>query len=541
MAKERGIPLNIHLLVDNEVDFLRAKWTSDQYIETRRPAEDFPFPCRLLIKRPELTPARWAEFVQQGFEVDQHLMENQSAGALLLLKAAERQFAVSFGYGANAIERKLLEPDFGLRVALNLLSEDGIAGVDAATAEKNSLQSQKRRASGTRLAGFGVDLDQDWVRAVHGRSDATTALGGETIRGGDTVKLTYRGPLAELDQLCAQLLTVSGGDDYLRKFPGIENRRLVKDRPRLDRLDAELQRLFDTRSDALALAFPELPHSEATCWRFRASRQSAFFDDLHINLLYAFAETVPEAGRLADFRVSACNPDQKELQHESLAACLIAEIQLDGQHFLCLGGRWFSFTSDFIAEVEEVIGTVNDVTDILTLPDFGSGQAEGNYNGKVGDARRWVKLDADLAHFPGRQKVECCDLAFNGSEITTSTEALAEGPVLLAVKKASSSAALSHLFTQGTVAIELFRTSDVFRSKLNDAFRRFGRHLADGRPLVVYCIATDKPGPLSKSLFLFSKIALKKAVRDLQIANVDVAICRIGAVISPTQRAKKRK
>ena len=115
-------------------------------------------------------------------------------------------------------------------------------------------------------------------------------------------------------------------------------------------------------------------------------------------------------------------------------------------------------------------------------------------------------------------KIEFCDLMRNGAD-------------LIHVKHYSSSATLSHLFSQGSVSAEVFAGDAGFRTKLN-ALLPEACHLDDPsqrpdvtRYSVVYAIATAKTLPAE--LPFFSKVTLRNACRTLGAMGFNVHVSAI--------------
>jgi uncharacterized protein (TIGR04141 family) len=65
------------------------------------------------------TPPAWVSFLEPLLAVAPQRLLSASASGLLVLKASERWFAITFGYGRAFLNLSKIELRFGLRVALN--------------------------------------------------------------------------------------------------------------------------------------------------------------------------------------------------------------------------------------------------------------------------------------------------------------------------------------------------------------------------------------------------------------------------------------
>lgn len=118
------------------------------------------------------------------------------------------------------------------------------------------------------------------------------------------------------------------------------------------------------------------------------------------------------------------------------------------------------------------------------------------------------------------------------------------------VKVSTLSARLSHLFNQGTNAIEVIRLEDEALAKLRElikksvdaaAYDAMSNPLADQKHHVVFAIVTHKDkGQKSKNLPLFSRISLVRNMKALQVRGVRAGFGFVDDQ-SPKKDGTKRK
>jgi uncharacterized protein (TIGR04141 family) len=97
----------------------------------------------LVIKEaPERVPW-WVERLR-GHSKLVHDLRQRSPGAILFVRAKERLFALTFGYGRSLLAPERLVHDFGIRVVLNSVDPSRLRSVDLRTLEAAPLLSRKQ-------------------------------------------------------------------------------------------------------------------------------------------------------------------------------------------------------------------------------------------------------------------------------------------------------------------------------------------------------------------------------------------------------------
>jgi uncharacterized protein (TIGR04141 family) len=125
----------------------------------------------------------------------------------------------------------------------------------------------------------------------------------------------------------------------------------------------------------------------------------------------------------------------------------------------------------------------------------------------------------------GYSKVEFCDVFTNEKDI-------------IHIKRYGGSSVLSHLFSQATVAGELFVSDERFRARVNNLLPE-SHQLADSRDRprdqeyrVVFAIVSQSPRPLG--IPFFSRVSARHAAQRLAAYGYRVALAKIS--VSETAR-----
>ena len=516
--------LTVYLLRQEVSDFAevipdRLLEGSGSYVEVE-PSRDLPFECRAWVQANRPKPPRWADWMGTGFDLRSHRLFNQSNSFVLLLRVENRIFAVTFGYGFNAVSRSLVEPDFGLKVTLNEGNPDSFDVLDTRTVDRVTRQRRTHLNVGSPVDAFGLNFEVDWLKHVSSR---TSGADGRKLSGADSLTMPVDGTVADLGEFCRTKLASYRSDAYRTRFAFIDHLRPLRPTaPEIPRLKAQLLAMLEARStDMLAVAFPSIPDDGIETWRLSQSRKHRDSSDLELADVFAFFDDNPDV--VVDpeqVSVVGLDADGAMLSRRAeLYDYLVAEVRHEDATFILSLGQWFRADNDYVADVRRQVHALHDATAELAMPNWRPRQQERDYAVAVGTEKSWLVLDRRLIRIARRASgVEPCDL------LTPNLD-------FVHVKDMRSSATLSHLFGQGSVSATLFRATPEFADQVATHYDGFyvGRHLADftGRPRVVYAIGTHKPGHLSQSMFFFSLVNLLQHVEQIRIAGFDVALCRI--------------
>ncbi len=132
-------------------------------------------------------------------------IHNASAAAVFLLRSRGRIFALTFGYGRSLLKPGTWEEDFGLRVTLNAVDPQRIRSIDRVKFDAISQHSQIQASRYANILEFGLDVEQDLLRAVTGKPrDITLA---SQLTGKDALKVDASLDLSSLPDLLSRRAT----------------------------------------------------------------------------------------------------------------------------------------------------------------------------------------------------------------------------------------------------------------------------------------------------------------------------------------------
>lgn len=506
-------------------DLVDVDW-NDSNLTVLEPSQPLPFICHYLGWRNNPGRPEWPDYLEPYFHVA--VAESAVDYGCLLVQYAKRWWALTFGQGYRWVREEMTEPDFGLLVTANTVVDDQLRRVDSRTASGVRRQRATSVAVPSGIHSFGVDTAVEWIYSISGATVDMSGLGQMTgaMAARFSIDRTAR-PLAELADVLNYLLDRFGSDDYRKRFGFLDHYRPIPPRCyEAVHLDNQVRAaLFDPHSQlALHLADCD-PHAELDdrSFAFRLhlgdgsprSLSCLNIDELR-RFLGRFAghlDPLSDSVRLAPVVESGETTTPRPLRRY-----LVAETDgprpLDGsptQRFVLCNGTWFRVGRDFQARVERAIAGLPVVTDELKLPFWGADEHEEDYNRRAAATNRWELFDRDLIRTDfDRHGIEACDI-------------LAAEFGMIHVKRLESSAKLSHLFAQGSVAASLLGHDSAFRTKVQ-------QRLADPSALpttIVFALATHRQGPVQRLIPFFSKVNLSTQVRAIHDAGFTPALAKI--------------
>ena len=487
------------------------------------PRAELPFHCRAWLQRNKAKPPRWVEWLATAFNLGEEDLINQSNSFVLVLETAGRRFAVTFGYGFNVIDRALVEPDFGLKVTLNIVDPEGLDTLDTRTLDRVTRQTRTHLNVGRPVDEFGIEPDLDWLRSVRGAAKGEEITG--KVQGSDAVRIAWKAGLETLGDCCQTLLELYQSENYKRYFGFVDHlRHLPLADPLVATLENKVLGLLEQRDrEWLTVAHPDIPSPDVDTFKIYCGHTSVEdIDELDLDSLFEFLDEYKEKkGETPDLHkawvIGLDDQGEARSQKTALWKYLVAHVEHNGQIYVLSLGQWFRTDKDYLDELRKNVAAIADVTEDFSCPPWPKGTSEKEYNNQLATTRGWLLLDRQMFTFEDvTNKIECADLLTHEQDFVH-------------VKSMTSSATMSHLFAQGTVSARLFRTVDDYREKVAATFRdKYGNDFdVNSGSRVVYAIGTPRDGPIAENLFFFSLVNLVQHKEMLDAMRFPVAVCRI--------------
>lgn len=504
-------------------------------IENAKPPIDLDIPdidsASLYVKKPQSknTLPSWTKLFTTNGKVDDSIFgQSSNVGAVLIVKAYDNIFILSFGTGFHLLKPEAIERDFGLRVTLNSVDPDKLRSLDKASYDHNPLNSRTQSTKDVDIFNLHLDSEMEMLYAVTGTSLVDKF--GTQVTGRDALTIAVDTNLNKIPDILKESIN-RYQDNLPSKFSWVDNINRVKDYDEIEKLDLELDKLFESKNfDEFWLGEPEVVDWENQLGysfdlRPKTPRHTllsfkAFLD--HLN------GATPTVALLKSNIVHANNNEYKSVKSWPVYRCLYAEIDVNAEHHILRNGIWYKVNTDFVKAVDEYLKDID--IHHFEFPTY-SHEREDDYNQYICDLEKsFCLMDKNNIRIGGAyDKLEHCDLIKDGREF-------------IHIKRYRSSSTLSHLFSQGFVAAEAFIKDSWYREQLNPKLpKSIQLEEPKARPnpndyTVVYAIATKKTIP--QSLPFFSKVTLKNSLKTLRALDYKIALAKID--IDPSLIAKKK-
>jgi uncharacterized protein (TIGR04141 family) len=459
------------------------------------------------------TPAWVKDFFGSTLLKDVKLFSASARGVLLVPvehKGNTVNFAVSFGLGRHLLRPGVIEDRFGLKVVLNSVNPESLRSIDKTTLGSVPKHSKEQIGKDSIAGDFGIDIEQDLVSSVTGKSRHQQQL-GKTISGKDSLSVSTKVDVGNIKDLLRFCYEQYLSTEYKKDFEWIDQISDVRDQLKIDTLNALLlAKLSDKEFAKIWMAVPEVVDwVDIKGFRYLRRKEADLVDDLDIkDFLEALKDKPLNLDLLKQSHVFVVSSKTDEVDDAWTAfQCMYAEIEHNGLVYILNNGKWYEIVKDFAQQINTSFAQMEESE--VGLVQY-SHSNENEYNKAAAEALPGsCCMDRELIyHGGGHSSIEFCDIYEPDAKR------------LIHVKQYGGSSHLSHLFSQGAVAGELFVADQAFRQKLNQKLPA-GHRLADHKERpnatayeIVYGIISDSQKPLD--IPFFSKVSLKNAKRRLE-------------------------
>jgi uncharacterized protein (TIGR04141 family) len=457
------------------------------------------------------TPSWVKDFFGGKLTADVKLFTASARGVLLVPithKTKTVSFAVAFGLGRHLLRPGVIEDRFGLKVVLNSVNPESLRSIDRTTLGSVPKHTREQIGRDSVAGDFGIDIEQDLVSSVTGKSRIDQL--GKTITGKDALSVSVKVDATNIKEFLKLSYEQYLSEEYKKAFDWIDQISDVRNALTIETLDALLLKKIEDEDFAKVwMAVPEVVDwVDVKGFRYLKRKQADLVDDLDIKAFLAAAEDRDididffKTSRV--FLISSKTDAVSEAW--SAYRCIYAEIEHKGMVYILNNGKWYEIVKDFADQINKGFSQMEKST--VALIDYVH-KDEAAYNTAASAAiPSSCCMDREMIqHGGGQSKIEFCDI-YDGKPKR-----------LIHVKHYGGSSHLSHLFSQGAVSGELFLADQAFREKLNDKLPS-GYKLAhpEIRPNaddyeIVFGVISNSLKPLD--IPFFSKVSLKNAKRRL--------------------------
>jgi uncharacterized protein (TIGR04141 family) len=498
--------------------------------------------AELFIKPSTTKPPAWLSFFQDAISSKDINLKTASTSAVLILETIKKQkYAITFGYGHSMLEPGCFEERFGLKTTLNSIDSNSIKSIDKKTFSTLYKHTRDQASREGNIMDFGIDVDQDMIRAVTGTPlDPTLA---SRLAGSDTLYAHVKTDLAGLPGYLDRYYVVSNKETYKNDFAWIDNIAELNDSNLIQKLNSKLiEKINSTDHDRLWLAVPDIVDwKNISGFKYRQSNKDEMLFDIDIDgfisSLPAGADTKVDIDLLERKKILAYNVEGTSiLDHWSAFKCIYCEIDYYKKTYLLNGGKWYRIDNDYVEYVNRFIKGIRHST--IDLPDYSETMdnirkdsndkewfSEKNYIIRACNENKnsFALMDQKkVYHGGGHSAIEFCDIYTKDKKI-------------IHIKRYGYSSVLSHLFNQGLVSGRLFSVDSEFRAKLNKVLPKNyklddpNENIPTSDYEIVYAIVSTS-NEKKLTLPFFSRVSLMHAVQNLRGYRYKVSLKKINVV-----------
>ena len=422
-----------------------------------------------------------------------------------------------------------MEERFGLKVCLNGIDEKAIRSIDKRSFDALLTQSRVQTSKAAPIADFGLDIEQDLLRAATG-TPVDTSL-GERMSGLDSLSVSARAGLSDLRALLPKYTRAFRSTKYRAKYRWVDQIAEIRADFDIVRLDTKLIAAFENPAKThLWMALPDVVDwTRVQGFRHSHRRGAPLHYDAHLE------EWIGDAVNDSDIsiellkrkRVYASDTNGVDVVDWPVYKCLYCEIEEGNATYLLSAGKWYLIKRDLVEQVNESFKGIPRRS--TALPPYAH-ESEAAYNIDVAKTapKEFSCHDRKLITVPGSgSPIEICDLYSRLGE-------------LIHVKRYGSSSVLSHHFAQALISAEALSLDqsarDAFAGQLRAPFQFPSRNFKSGEHGVVLAVVSDQQGDLT--LPFFSRLNLRHTERRLRAMGFSVALAKI-EVEARTSRLKR--
>ncbi len=477
----------------------------------------------LYIKEGQSKYPKWTSLFD-GIVNKSEIGKTKALSAALLVNASNRFFVLTFGQGGRfLIKDNATESRFGLMVTLNSVAPESLRCIDKQSLDNLESQSRIQSSYETTSDQFGIDVEQDMLKAVVG-SPEDKKLGGR-MTGTDSLSVSVKTDIKNLKFLLSSYLVKFEQDISAKGYEWVNNISNVKSNsPLVDSLEEVLDKKLQNKDfNNIWLSIPEIIQWDIVVGFIFTGGRKIIHPDITMD---GFRATVKDGNINLDLlknRKVHCADEDHNCVHRSWTVykCLYAELEHEGAKYVLNDGKWFRIEPNFVNKTNLTYSKV--AVSGLTLPIY-KHKNEGAYNQYLSQSMpdQYALLDDKnkVFHGGGHGQVEVCDL-------------FSKGKNFIHVKRYGKSSVLSHLFSQGFVSGQLIQLDPdfraKFRAKLSASFRLLiseADRPADKEFTITFAIISEDQ---SEELYLpfFSRVNINNTDRILRGFGYKVELLKI--------------
>ena len=523
--------LSIYLLKENN--------SFENYIKSNKNYKDvtssnlkFPIGSRFYLKNEQPQNIWWSEYCGVDDKRQQLTQSGLAFVPFVDKNYRTYTFLISFGYAYHDIKDDAYEQDFGLIVTLNAIDVRKLNSIDSISLldyKKERIQSPDY----AEMTFFDIEQDSTLIKTLVGIPKEEYISLISHITGANNVRVTNKLSASEINELLEKLLLLYNSKDFVKEFSEIQNIIRVKDVAIINKLNSKLVSELNNLNEDVKISWPQISSvSKTYSYKIICNRKSiTFADNIVSENFYQFLKDRKIKLDLDLFnktKITKIDNDSKEKTKKALFNCICFSCNLTkNEEYHLYDGQWYKVDIDYMTKLNSFIES-SILKTYPNLPDLPSTnpRLEDSYNKYCVNNKTIFLADKKFLQY-GHSKIEACDLIDFSDK---------EKIYLIHNKLDTNSSTLSHLFSQGYVSAELLindeNSLDMFKEVLieNKIPKPLIARLDNKNFTLIYGIISKKVDHTKSEtvqkdyLPLFSKITLRKAIKDLKKLGIDSKI-----------------
>ncbi|MBY5868779.1 DUF6119 family protein [Rhizobium leguminosarum] len=471
---------NFAELIDSEADITNKSSYRKQIFKVG------DIPCEFLFfeAHSERANPPWLDFVNEQVQPKEHFSfsgYSKSANGILLIKIKDRILAATFGRSATACLRKdRLEPDFGIKTAMNLCGNEEIRQTKSQsnTITTTHIDRQVAQPSDAFVFGLSEAEDLKYISAHVKGNKSITLQGRDSL----TIKIVGEDKLTwdKLINQCDLFLRAYASTDYAALFPNYKNFKPATSEE-IKSLDAILMNKLRSKDfEKLRLSIPEFISDDEFSFSYTnyPAKENIIYSHIDVSQLSnAVVLDEIDVEKLKAKKIYAYSSEDDRIIHNKRWAiydCLVFEHELGGKYFILSDGRWVEVDDDFYKSIKNFIENRLHVEEpekeflsIAIGDDKVMKNKEAIFNEEVIKIRSSAVLfdRAKLRIGKGRKDKEFCDiLDINDAGAIR----------IINCKPLKEASSINYLFSQAKFYCEAFLHDESFLADIRDHIAKSG-------------------------------------------------------------------
>lgn len=426
----------------------------------------------------------WLDFINQQLESKIHFKTySKRPSGLLLIEIDNRILATTFGVrGGVLLEKTNFLPDFGIKTAMNMCGNKEMRQTKSSTHALTTQNINRQLSKPSDALAFGLN-ESELLQYISAQLEDNSKV---TLQGKDnlTIKVIGEDKLSweSLISYGKTFITEYRSDKYKNLFPNYPNLQDVS-KEKSDELDLLLiNKLQNENYECIHLAIPEFIPNDQFSFSYSNYKTKANNIYSHIDILHLKSEDIINFEKLDIDRIKHKNiyayshEEDKILGYKKwgLYTCIVAEIDIQGEYFVLVGGVWRKVDDEFYRAITNFIDNILQEVPVsasyhnIDIYDKDKKQnREEVFNRKYCDLNENAILfdQAKLKIGQGPKDKEFCDiLEYNNGEPAH----------IIHVKQYGGSSSLNYLFSQARFYCEFFLSDEIFLSEIRNHIENSG-------------------------------------------------------------------